>query len=66
MAAQMELFTGCSKGCLLVVVLDKDSEVEFAGLLIEEFSRRHYGQLSPSVPGGVWHSLHCHQTVTVL
>lgn len=66
MAAQMELFTGCSKGCLLVVVLDKDSELEFAGLLIEEFSRRRYGQLSPGVPGGVWHSLHCHQTVTVL
>jgi len=27
MAAQMELFTGCPKGCVLAVVLNKDSEV---------------------------------------
>lgn len=67
MAAQMQLFTGRSKGCLLAMVLDKDVEVgvEFAGLLIEEFSRRSYDRLSPGVLGGVSHSLRCYQTVTV-
>uniref|UniRef100_A0A803XU72 Uncharacterized protein n=1 Tax=Meleagris gallopavo TaxID=9103 RepID=A0A803XU72_MELGA len=48
------------------MVLDKDVEVgvEFAGLLIEEFSRRRYDRLSPGVLGGV-SELHEHATFLV-